>query len=255
MNAEIKGTTMPVLEMSLEVNEAVISTHGELSWMTPNMQMSQTTSSGDATKGHGIMSSLKRMVGGGGLFLTKYQATGGSGTVAFAAKLPGRILPVEIANGNGYLVHRHGWVCGTPGITPSIGLQQSFRAGIYGRDGFMLQRLEGQGTAWVELSGEIIQYSLAPGQSLLVHPGHVGMFQDSVQFQITTVPGLSNIAFGGDGYHLVALTGPGDIWLQSMTMPILAQSLEPYLNTGNTGAAVQGGVVGGLASEILGKSV
>ncbi|MGC8465708.1 MAG: AIM24 family protein [Acidimicrobiales bacterium] len=255
MNAEIKGTTMPVLEMSLEVNEAVISTHGELSWMTPNMQMSQTTSSGDATKGHGIMSSLKRMVGGGGLFLTKYQATGGSGTVAFAAKLPGRILPVEIANGNGYLVHRHGWICGTPGITPSIGLQQSFRAGIYGRDGFMMQRLEGQGTAWVELSGEIIQYSLAPGQSLLVHPGHVGMFQDSVQFQITTVPGLSNIAFGGDGYHLVALTGPGDIWLQSMTMPILAQALEPYLNAGNTQAAAQGGVVGGLAGEIFGKSV
>jgi uncharacterized protein (TIGR00266 family) len=255
MKADIKGTTMAVLEISLDANESVVSTHGELSWMTPNMQMSQTTSTGEATKGHGLMSSLKRMVGGGGLFLTKYQATGGSGTVAFAAKLPGRILPVEIASGSGYLVHAHGWLCGTPGITPTIGLQQSFRAGIYGRDGFVLQRLEGQGTAWVELSGEIIQYTLAPGQSLLVHPGHVGMFQDSVQFQITTVPGLSNIVFGGDGYHLVALTGPGDIWLQSMTMPILAQSIEPYLPQGGSSAAVQGGVAGGLAGEIFGRSV
>lgn len=253
MRAEVKGTTLPVLEMTLDSGESIISTHGELSWMTPNMRMSQTTSGGGG--GRGLMSSLKRAVGGGGIFLTQYEATGGQGMVAFAAKLPGRIFPVEIKPSEGYLVHRHGWVCGTPGITPTVGLQQSFRAGAFGRDGFVLQRLEGEGTAYVELSGEIITYSLAAGQTLLVHPGHVGMFQDSVQFQITQVQGLSNVFFGGDGYHLVALTGPGDIWLQSMPVSVLAQSLEPYLGGTPTQGAAAGGIAGGVVGELFGRNL
>ena len=254
MKADIKGTTMPVLEITLESGESVISTHGELSWMTPNMRMSQSTASGGG--GRGLMSSLKRVVGGGGLFVTQYEATGGTGSVAFAAKVPGRIFPVEIGATGGYLVHRHGWVCGTPGVTPSIGLQQSFRAGLYGRDGFILQKLEGQGTAYIELSGEIINYSLASGQTLLVHPGHVGMFQDTVSFQITQIQGLSNVFFGGDGYHLVALTGPGEIWLQSTPLPILAHSLEPYLGGGAPPTnAVTGGIAGGIVGDLFGRGV
>ena len=149
--------------------------------------------------------------------------------VAFGAKLPGRIFPVTIAAGQGYLVHRHGWVCGTDGIVPTVGMQQTFRGGIYGGDGFILQRLEGEGQAWIELSGEIITYELAAGQTMLVHPGHVGLFEDRVSFTITRVPGIKNMVFGDDGFHLVALTGPGNIWLQSMPVPVLAQALEPYL--------------------------
>ncbi|CAG4914740.1 MULTISPECIES: AIM24 family protein [Acidithrix] len=227
MRSEIKGTTMPVLEMWLDSGESIISTHGELSWMTPNMTMNTTSGLGGG--GKGLLAGIKRVAGGGSLFVTKYSAANGPGSVAFAAKMPGHIFPVEITQGAGYLVHRHGWLCATPGITPTIGLQQSFRAGLYGRDGFVLQRLEGSGTAWIELSGETITYDLQPGQSLLVHPGHVGMFQDTVAFQMTTIQGLSNIFFGGDGYHLVALTGPGKIWLQSMPLPILAHSLQPYI--------------------------
>lgn len=227
MRSEIKGTTMPVLEMWLDSGESIISTHGELSWMTPNMTMNTTSGLGGG--GKGLLAGIKRVAGGGSLFVTRYSAANGPGSVAFAAKMPGHIFPVEITQGAGYLVHRHGWLCATPGITPTIGLQQSFRAGLYGRDGFVLQRLEGSGTAWIELSGETITYDLQPGQSLLVHPGHVGMFQDTVAFQMTTIQGLSNIFFGGDGYHLVALTGPGKIWLQSMPLPILAHSLQPYI--------------------------
>ena len=255
MRGEVKGTTMPVLEMFLDDGESVISTHGELSWMTPNMRMSQSTgSAGGGLKG-GLLSGLKRVMGGGGLFVTKYEAVGGQGSVSFAAKLPGRIFPVEIGVGGGFLLHRHGWVCGTPGVVPTIGLQQSFRAGLYGRDGFILQRLEGRGTAWVELSGEIVNYSLAPGQTLLVHPGHIGMFQDSVSFQITTVAGLSNVFFGGDGYHLVALTGPGEIWLQSMPVALLAHALEPYLGTTAQSSAATGGMAGGIIGDMLGRNI
>ncbi|MHB8681709.1 MAG: AIM24 family protein [Acidimicrobiales bacterium] len=252
MNTEVKGTTLPVLEVTLEPGEEVISTHGELSWMTPAVEMSQTTNTG-GTKG--LMAGLKRMAGGGGLFLTRYRATSAQGTVVFAAKMPGRIFPVEIGSPGGYLVHRHGWLCATTGVTPSVGLQQSFRGGLWGGEGFILEKLEGQGTAWVELSGEIITYDLAAGQTLLVHPGHVGVFQDTVSFQITRVPGIANKLFGADGFHLVSLTGPGTVWLQSMPLPVLAHSLSPYLGGEVGGDAAAGGSLGGIIGGVLGRNV
>ena len=248
MQADISGTTMPVLQVSLDQGESVVSAHGELAWMSAGIQMSQTTSTGGGNGG-GLMQGLKRAIGGAGLFLTRYD---GPGFIAFAAKLPGHIVPVDIAPGQEYYVHRHGWLCGTPGITPSVGLQQGFRAGIYGGDGFILQKLKGQGRAWVELSGELTNYELPPGQTLLVHPGHVGMFQGSVQFQITRIRGIANAFFGGDGYHLVALTGPGQVWLQSMPISGLAHALSPYLPQGGTGRdAAAGGAVGGIIGDML----
>ena len=248
MQAEIKGTTMPILQVSLDQGEEVVSTHGELAWMTPSTQMSQTTSTGGG--GGGLMQGLKRMVGGGGLFLTRYR---GPGAITFAAKLPGHIVPVDVGSGDDYFVHRHGFLCGTAGITPSVGLQQSFRGGMFGGDGFILQKLAGQGRAWIELSGELTSYELPPGQTLLVHPGHVGMFQGTVQFQITQVPGIANMFFGGDGFHLVALTGPGQVWLQSMPLPILAQALSEYLGTNDRTTAAGAGAMGGIIGNMLGS--
>lgn len=255
MKTDIKGTTMPVLEVNLEPGEELISTHGSLSWMSPNLQMSQSTGTGAGGKGHGLLGGLKRALGGGGLFLTHYAAQAGPAVVAFAAKMPGRIFPVEISSGGGYLVHRHGWLCATPGVQPSVGLQQSFRGGVFGGDGFVLERLEGEGTAWVELAGETISYDLAAGQSLLVHPGHVGVFQDTVQFAITRIPGVANLLFGEDGFHLVSLTGPGTVWLQSMPLPVLAQALAPYLPNQAAQSGVAGGTVGGMVGNLFGNNV
>jgi uncharacterized protein (AIM24 family) len=244
MQPEIKGTTMPVLEIGLNQGEHVLTPHGELAWMSAGVSMSQTMGGDGGGGGGGFMKGLKRMLGGGGLLMTRYE---GPGTVAFAAKLPGHIVPVEIGPGQGYLVHRHGWLCGTDGITPTVGLQQSFRGGMFGGDGFVLQRLEGQGVAWIELGGEMITYNLQPGQTVLVHPGHVGMFQDSVQFSISQMPGISNKFFGADGLYLVALTGPGRVWLQSMPVPVLAHAIQPYLPTAANGDnALSGGSGGGF---------
>jgi len=249
----VNGTTMPVLEMVLEPGESIVSTHGDLSWMTPNVQLSQTASS---ASGGGIMAGLKRMAGGGGLLLTKYEAVGGQGMVSFASKLPGRIFPVDVGPGHGYIVHRHGWLCGTAGITPTVALQQSFRGGLFGGEGFVLQKLEGQGQAWIELSGEIATYELAAGQSLLVHPGHAGLFSDSVTFSVIRLPGIVNRYFGADGHHLVSLTGPGSIWLQSMPLPVLAQALSEYTGERDSGRdAATGGVVGGVLGNVLGRQV
>jgi uncharacterized protein (AIM24 family) len=246
MQAEIKGTTMPILEVSLDRGEQVISSHGELAWMTQSIQMSQTASTGAG--GRGLMQGLKRAVGGGGLLLTRYE---GPGAITFAAKVPGHIMPVDINPGMAYFVHRHGWLCGTQGITPSVGLQQSFRGGMWGGDGFVLQKLEGQGRAWIELSGELTTYDLPPGQTLLVHPGHVGMFQGSVQFTITRMRGIANAFFGGDGFHLVALTGPGRVWLQSMPLAVLAQALSHYLPQESAPAPADSGAVGGVIGGML----
>ena len=229
MEAIIKGTTLPVLEITLDQGEAVISTHGELSWITPNIVMSQTTGGGGG-RGGGFLAGVKRMIGGGSFFQTQYQAQGaGTGMVAFATKAPGQILPMQVNPGNGLLVHRHGFLCGTPGITATASPVPGLGAGMWGGEGFVLQRLEGHGEAWIELSGEVTSYQLAPGQTILAHPGHVGLLQQSVNFQITRIQGVRNMLFGDDGFHLVALTGPGEIWLQSMPLPLLAGAISPYL--------------------------
>jgi uncharacterized protein (AIM24 family) len=249
MQAEVKGSTMPILEVSLNDGEEVVSTHGELAWMTQGIQLTQRMNTGGGSGG-GFMQGLKRAVGGGGVFLTHYA---GPGMITFAAKVPGHIMPVEIAPGQAYFVHRHGWLCGTPGIVPSVGLQQSFRGGVWGGDGFVLQKLEGPGTAWIELSGELTVYDLPPMEGLLVHPGHIGMFQGSVQFSVTRMPGIANAVFGEDGFHVVMLTGPGRVWLQSMPLPMLAHALAKYLphDDDRTRQAAGGGAVGGIIGDML----
>ncbi len=247
MQSRIVGTTMPVLEFQLDHNDCVISEAGELSWMSSSVQMTTHTQFGG---GGGFFGALKRVVGGGSLFMTEYRAFGAPGEVAFATRVPGHIVPVEVRPGQEYLIHRHGFLCATEQIQLSIGFQQSLGAGIFGGDGFLLQRVGGVGTAWLELSGEVVPRDLAPGETLLVHPGHVGAFQASVGFQITTVRGIKNLIFGGDGIFLAALTGPGRIWLQTLPIAKLAHQIQQYLPSAQQ-ESVQGGVVGGIVGSIL----
>ena len=252
MQTRIQGTTMPVLDVQLDPNESVFSESGELSWMTGSIQMTTHTQMGG---GGGLFGILKRVAGGGSLFMTEYRAMQYPGEVSFATKVPGHIVPVQVSPGQEYMVHRHGFLCATPQVTISVGFQQSLGAGIFGGSGFLLQRIAGYGTAWLELSGELVMKNLAPGEVLLVHPGHVGAFQASVGFQITMVPGLKNMIFGGDGIFLGVLTGPGTIWLQTLPISRLAHQISEYLpgrerrQVGNTAT---GAVLGGVIGSILG---
>ena len=227
MESKIVGTVMPVLELSMQHNDKVFAESGELSWMSMAIQMQTGTSVGGQQGG--FIGALGRAMAGGTLFMTEYTATGGPGLLAFAAKLPGQIVPLDIAPGHGYMVHRHGFMCANIGVQFSIGFQQRLGAGVFGGTGFRMQKLTGQGTAWVELHGEVVVYDLQPGNTLRVHPGQVGMFQESVQFNIVTVPGIQNMFFGGSGLFLAALTGPGRVWLQSMSMQHLAHAIAGYL--------------------------
>ena len=252
MQHEIIGSAMPVLEMHLAAGESIVAVSGELSWMTSTIDLTTTTQFGG---GGGFLGTFKRVVGGGSLFMTQYSARGGDGTVAFATKLPGHIVPIEVSAGQTYMIHRHGFLCATPGVELSVGFQQSLGAGIFGGDGFILQKLGGQCQAFVELGGEIVTYDLAPGETLRVHPGHVGMFETSVRFDITRIQGIRNMLFGGDGIFLAALTGPGKIWLQTLTVANLAHALAPYLpgvksEVAEIGAgAVIGSVIRGLTKS------
>jgi uncharacterized protein (TIGR00266 family) len=253
MQTRIQGTTMPVLDVQLDPNESVFSESGELSWMTGSIQMTTHTQMGG---GGGLFGVLKRVAGGGSLFMTEYRAVQYPGEVSFATKVPGHIVPVQVGPGQEYLVHRHGFLCATPQVTISVGFQQSLGAGIFGGSGYLLQRVGGSGMAWLELSGELIQKSLAPGEVLLVHPGHVGAFQASVGFQITTVPGIRNMFFGGDGIFLAVLTGPGNVWLQTLPISRLAHQISEYLprvEGRQVGPAAAGGaILGGVIGSILG---
>jgi len=225
VKSQIVGTSMPALEIFLESGEGVIAVSGELSWMTESIILSTVIQHG----GGGLFGAIKRIAGGGSIFMTQYKAEGAQGMVAFAAKVPGHIIPVTVSATETYLVHRSGFLCGTPQIELTVGFQQSLGAGIFGGDGFILQKLAGQGEAWIEVGGEIVTYDLVPGQTLRVHPGHVAMFQSSVGFKIVTIRGISNALFGGDGLFFASLTGPGRVWLQTLTVPNLAHSIAPYL--------------------------
>jgi uncharacterized protein (AIM24 family) len=248
MQSNVIGTTMPVLEFILEPNDAIISEAGELSWMGASIQMTTHT---QMAGGGGFFGAIRRVAGGGSLFMTEYRALGAAGELAFATRVPGHIMPLPVGNGNEYLVHRHGFLCATPEVQLGVGFQQSLGAGIFGGDGFRLQHVGGAGTAWIELSGEVVTKDLRAGETLRVHPGHVGAFQTSVSFEISRIPGISNMIFGGDGIFLAALTGPGRVWLQSLPISKLAHALLEYLPSGREQRA-EGGVVGGIVGSILG---
>ena len=256
MQHTITGTTMPVLQIQLDVGDKIVAEPGEFSWMTENIQLNTTTRTAGA---RGLFGVLGRALAGGGLFMTEYTAAGAPGMIAFAAKVPGTIQEVQIPPGHSYMIHKHGFLCANEGVQLSIGFQKGLGSGLFGGNGFILQRLTGPGTAFVELGGECVTYDLRPGDSIVVHPGHVGMFQDSVNFDITMMRGIRNAFFGGDGLFLARLTGPGRVWLQSMTVPGLAHAIAPYLGnqegaTANVaGGAVAGAVASGFLNDIFGR--
>jgi uncharacterized protein (TIGR00266 family) len=221
------GTTMPVLEVSLSPNERLIAEGGEVAWLTPGMGMDTSTRFGSGGKG-GFMSGLKRVLGGGQLFLTEYSAPPSGGFVAFAVQLPGVIRELRIDPADHFMVQSDSYMCSTPDVEISVGLQKKLGAGIFGGAGLVFQKLSGNGTAWVQLSGEIVEYDLQPGQSMLVHPGHLALYRAEMALEFATVKGVKNKLFG-DSLMLAQIFGPGHVWLQSMTPQKLAAAIEPYL--------------------------
>lgn len=227
MQTRTVGTTMPILEISLTGGEKLIAEGDNVSWYTPGMTLETSTRFGSGGKG-GFLSGLKRALGGGGLFLTEYTAPSNGGFVAFATRMPGTIRELQIDPSDHYMVQSGSYLVSTSDVEVSVGLQQKLGAGLFGGAGVIFQRLAGHGTAWVELSGEIVEYELQAGQSMIIHPGHLALFRDGMNLEFATVRGIKNKLFG-DSLFMAQISGPGHIWLQSMTAAKLAAALEPYL--------------------------
>jgi len=237
---KILGTTLPVLEVDLQPQEWIFAESGELSWMTASIGLQSGTSVGGQQGG--LFGAITRAISGSTIYMTQYYAYQAPGQVGFATKVPGTILPVDMPAGHpGYICHRHGFLAGTAGVQITVAMQQKLGGAVFGGMGLFMQRIQGQGLWWCELQGEVIVKELAAGETIRVHPGHVGMFDAGVQFSVTTVPGIRNVLFGGDGLFLVQLTGPGKIWLQSLPLPNLAHAISHYLPAaeGSGGASIR----------------
>jgi uncharacterized protein (TIGR00266 family) len=227
MRTRLAGTTMPILEITLDAGERIIAEGEDVAWLTSGFQMETSTRFGSGGRG-GFMSGLKRALGGGQLFLTEYAAPPTGGFVAFAAQLPGVIRELRVDGADRFMVQSGSYMASTPDVEVSVGVQKKLGAGVFGGAGVVFQKLSGNGTAWVQLAGEIVEYDLQPGQSMLIHPGHLALFRAEMALDFASIRGVRNKLFG-DSLLLAEIHGPGHIWLQSMTPAKLAAAIEPYL--------------------------
>lgn len=224
MKYEIKGDTLPVVICHLEAGESMITEKGAMSWMSPNMKME--------TSGGGVGKMFGRMFSGESMFQNIYTAQGGPGMIAFASSFPGSIRAFDVEPGREYILQKSAFLAAESGVDLSVYFQKRLGAGFFGGEGFIMQRISGQGTVFTEFDGHVIEYELQPGQQIVVDTGYVAAMSASCNMEIRQVPGVKNILFGGEGLFNTVITGPGHIWLQTMPINNVAASLIPYLPTG-----------------------
>lgn len=219
---EIEGGSLPVVLCYPEMGQTLCTQSGAMSWMSPNMQM-QTNSGG------GIKKALGRLFSGDSIFMNEYTPQGGNGMIAFASSFPGSIIPFEITNGNGIIVQKSGFLAMEKGLDLSVFFQKSLGRGFFGGEGFIMQRISGEGTAFVEIDGYCKEYTLAAGESIIVDTGYLAAMSETCTMDIQTVKGIKNALFGGEGIFNTRITGPGKVYIQSMPIINTAQRLIPYL--------------------------
>lgn len=224
MNYEIKGGSFPVVICSLQSGEQMITEKGSMVWMSPNIHME--------TKGGGLGRMFSKAFSGESIFQNVYTANG-AGMIAFGSSFPGTIKAINIGPGQEMIVQKSAFLASESGVDLSIHFSKKLGAGLFGGEGFIMQRLSGSGMAFIEIDGELIEYELKPGQQIVVDTGNIAGFTPGVKMDIHQVPGVKNMLFGGEGIFNTVLTGPGRIWLQTMPICNVAASIRPYIPTGN----------------------
>jgi uncharacterized protein (TIGR00266 family) len=218
----IHGTVQQTLTAELQPNQTVYSDTGAMSWMTSSITM-------NTTSGGGLGGMFKRAVSSATAFIIDFAASGAPGQVAFTTDFPGKILPIELEAGQSVIMHRHAFLCAEKTVALDVFFTRKLGAGLFGGEGFILQKLTGPGTTFAELDGDGIEYNLLPNQVMKVEPGHVAMFESTVTFDIEMIKGMTNILLGGAGLFLATLKGPGRIWLHSMTESKIVARLAEYM--------------------------
>lgn len=225
MKYQIQGEPMPVVICELENGEKLISESGAMSWMTPNMHME--------TVGGGVGKVFGRMFSGETLFQNHYTAQGGPGMIAFASSFPGTIRAYEITPGTPIVVQKKAFLASTAGVELSVFFQRKLGTALFGGEGFIMQKLSGNGTAFVELDGSTVEYNLAPGQQMVVDTGYLAMMDATVSMDIQQVKGVKNVLFGGESLFNTIVTGPGRVVLQSMPISQFAAAIGGMLPRSN----------------------
>ena len=218
----IDGSVMQVVSVQLEPGEVIYSESGGMAWMRGNVEM-KTHSGG------GVGKMLKRAVSGEALFITDFFVQSGRGIVSFASEFPGKILPFDLGAGESLIVQKDAFMCAEKSVDLDMHFRKRLGTGLFGGEGFIMQRLTGPGLVFVEVDGEVVEYDLKPGQLLKVDTGHIAAYETGVDFDITIMKGLSNILLGGEGLFLATLRGPGKVWLQTMPMSKLARKVAQFM--------------------------
>ena len=222
MKYEILGEPLPVVQCHLNAGESMITEKGAMCWMTPNMKME--------TVGGGLGKMFGRMFSGESMFQNRYTAQGANGMIAFASSFPGSIRAYNITPGNDIVVQKSGFLASEAGVNLSVFFQKKLGAGFFGGEGFIMQRLSGNGTAFVEIDGYAVEYDLGPGESMIIDTGYVACMSATCSMNIVSVPGIKNAVFGGEGLFNTVVTGPGKLVLQTMPINNVAACLRMNVN-------------------------
>ena len=218
---KVLGTIMQTVVMHLRAGQTVYTETGALSWMQEGIRM-------DTNMRGGLGGILGRVFTGESLFVANFTAERDNAMIAFSAEFPGKIIPLNLAQGQSIVAQRDSFLAAEKSVNMAVQFQRRFGA-FFGGEGLLMQRFDGPGTVFVALDGEVVEYTLGPGERLKVDTGHVALFEPSVEFSVELVKGFKNILFGGEGLLFATLTGPGRVWLQSMPMSKLAGAIAQYL--------------------------
>ena len=221
MKYEIKGTPMPVVECTLQSGEKMVCEGGAMSWMSANMEMQ--------TQGGGLGKMFSKAFSGENMFHNIYTARGGEGMIAFASSFPGNILAVDIRPGKNIICQKSAFLAATEDVEFSIFFRKKMGAGLFGGEGFIMQKISGYGTAFLEIDGSVVEKQLAPGESILVDTGYVAMMDETCTMDIESVHGVKNALLGGEGLFNTIVTGPGRVWLQTMPSSQVAAVIRRYI--------------------------
>jgi len=224
---EIEGGNLPVVICNIQPGQTICTESGSMSWMSPNMKMETNT-------GGGIKKVFGRIFSGESIFMNEYTAENSEGMIAFASSFPGSIIPFQVTENNGLIVQKRGFLAMEKGLDLSIYFQKKFSKGFFGGEGFIMQKISGNGMVFVEIDGYCKEYDLTAGESIIVSTGYLAAMSESCTMDVEVVKGAKNIFFGGEGLFLTKITGPGKVYIQTMPVINTAQALAPYLPSSNS---------------------
>jgi uncharacterized protein (TIGR00266 family) len=227
MKYQIEGGNLPVVICYPKVGEVLCTQRGAMSWMSPNMKM-------ETNAGGGIKKIFGRIFSGESIFLNEYTAEGEDGMIALASSFPGSIIPFHVTPENSIIIQKHGFLAMEKGLELSVHFQKRLGAAFFGGEGFIMQKVSGEGMVFIEIDGHCKEYELQAGESIIIDTGYLAAMSESCSIDIQTVSGIKSTLFGGEGFFHTKVTGPGKVYIQSMPIAQMASRIQPFISTSSS---------------------